>query len=118
MATPNWRKASRARSKRLGARCLTPSLVFSPERRDGCAKVRRYYRKARGSGRCMKEGLILSLLRATAEGTVARGLPPLPAFSPLLTICYFPLGVVGGCPTPGNGRKLKCGCFPVGDQKN
>ena len=106
MATPSWCKTSRARYRRLGARCLAPSLEVSPGRRDGCAKVRRYCRKARGSGRCRKEGLILSLLRATAEMTVTRGLAPSPASSLLLA-------TAGGCPTLGNGRALECGCCPV-----
>ena len=112
---PVWRRANRAQSKRLGARCLAPSRNYSPARGDGCAKVRRYCRKARGSGRCMKKGLILSLLRATAERTVVRGLAPSPVSSPLLAISCPSLAAAGWsgllwvC-----GRALECGCFPAG----
>ena len=115
MATPNWRRASRARSRRLGAICPPHSFVIPLRRRDGWARVRTYCRKARGSGRCMNDGLILSLWSATAETTVAWGPPFSPASTPLLAIANTFAVSVGGCPTLSSGRALCCGCFPIRD---
>ena len=73
-------------------------------------RVRRYCRKARGSGRCMKEGLILSLLILT----VVRGLAPSPVSPPLRAVGCSSLAAAGwdtlswAC-----GGALECGCFPV-----
>ena len=63
----------------------------------------------------MKEGLILSLRRATVGRTVAWGPPVSPASSPLLAIANFFAVAVGGCPALGSERVVCCGCFPVMD---